>query len=178
MKRQLASGPPCGGSERPSRLATQIRIVCDNNVSDELMGYAKIIGVLILSVLYLLWTQIEGMRIGLNHGDEKKPFAKALEPMLRRYNAMLRLIKGLLFLALALACGAIGLAAVAVGLYGAWLGIVMFLTLAPVSILAGLVLFLVSLLLGCWIVLACVAGALVSWDKIPSFAEPRTPPHN
>lgn len=72
-------------------------------------------------------------------------------------------------------CCVAGLAALALGLYGAWRGIAMFLTLAPVSILAGLVLFLVSALLGCWVVLACVAGALVSWDKMPSFVETKPP---
>lgn len=70
-----------------------------------------------------------------------------------------------LFFFAAVVCSLIGLGAIAFFGYGAWLGVVMFFTLAPVSILAGLVLFLVSVLIGFGVVMACLASALISWGK-------------
>lgn len=73
--------------------------------------------------------------------------------------------------------GAIGLASLAFFGYGAFRGVVMFLTLEPVSILAGFVLCLVSLFVGYCSVVGCIAGTIylssaISADRRPGKVEP------
>ena len=86
-------------------------------------------------------------------------------------------VERVMFFVAAIVCAVIGLGSIAFFGYGAWLGIVMFFTLAPVSILAGLVLFLVSVLIGYWVVMVCLAGALVSWASMTCAFQPKNPPH-
>lgn len=69
-------------------------------------------------------------------------------------------------------CGAAGLAAVGVFGYGALRGVLMFLTLQPVAILGGVVLFLVSLFVGYLALLADYQVYLIMSELVTRATSP------